>query len=92
MFCAFGQLERHGPVIEHHVYHVGHAARDSAHTVPHVRGKDGHIRRKRAVEVIEEFAHLEVFDFGLEEAPGPGAGHIIKKLIQAGQGRFTSGE
>ena len=89
---AFGKLECHGPVIEHHIHDVGHAASDRAHAIPHVRGENGHIRRKRTVEIIEEFAHLEVFDFGLEEAPGPGAGHVIKELVQTGQAWLASGE
>ena len=41
---AFGQLEGHRPIVEHHIDHIGHAACHCAHAVPHVRGEHGHLR------------------------------------------------
>ncbi len=68
---ALGQLERHRPVIEHHIHHVRHAPRDRAHAVPHVRGEYRHIRGECLVQIFEQFAHFIVFDICFQEAPRP---------------------
>ena len=83
---AFGQLEGHGPVVEHHVDDVGHAPSDCAHAVPHVGGKHRHIGRQSLVQVLEQFAHLVVFDVGFEKAPGPTHDPGVEEPAQTRQG------
>ena len=71
VFGPLGELEGHGPVVEHHIDHICHTAGNCAHTVPHVGGQNRHVLRKGLMQITEELAHLVVFYIGLEKTPGP---------------------